>query len=275
MVRPSATEGLGAPVPAGVTGRDAETTALFRWVAGLQVLVAGLFILSRVASPWTASKGIHVTLNALIVGSSAIEWWWLQSRGRSVRWAKAIPVLVTLTAVVSVWFMRPESALYVLMAIPLLFIRLDVRWAGLVSIGALSATAVVYRQRWDADYVMLLRLGFSGGGLLLTVWLVRRTMDRILDQLRETSRLLRETIESVAQGVAVLDRDGVVTLMNGRAATMLDVPPEMQATRFTAEAFASLQLARGDLVELGESDPRLLAYVSDGRNVLAPGIPER
>jgi signal transduction histidine kinase/HPt (histidine-containing phosphotransfer) domain-containing protein/ActR/RegA family two-component response regulator len=258
-----------------VTGRDAETTALFRWVAGLQVLVAGLFILSRVASPWTASKGIHVTLNALIVGSSAIEWWWLRSRARSVPGAKAIPVLVTLTAVSSVWSMRPESALYVLMAIPLLFIRLDVRWAGLVSSGALVVTAVIFRQRWDADYVMLLRLVFSGGGLLLTVWMVRRTMDRILDQLRETSRLLRETIESVGQGVAVLDREGVVALMNGRAATMLEVPPEMQATRFTAEAFASLQVARGDLVELGESDPRLLAYVSDGRNVLAPGIPER
>lgn len=256
-------------------GPEGPTLALYRRVAFLQIWITGILLVSRLLAPKSLDTVIHVTLNALIVAGSTAEWWSLRTRGKSVPGAIGLPVLITATSISAVWFMSPESALFVLMSIALLFVRLPIWWALGTSIAALVITAGIYLIRWDADTSMLARLNLSGLALLLTVWSVRRTTNRINDQLRQTSRMLRETIESVGQGVAVLDQAGMVALMNARAVELLEVPPGMLEGPLSAEAFASLQVARGDLIELGEQDPAIRAYVSDGRNVLAPGIPER
>jgi diguanylate cyclase (GGDEF)-like protein/PAS domain S-box-containing protein len=66
------------------------------------------------------------------------------------------------------------------------------------------------------------------------------------EELRNSSRLLRDTLGSISQGIFVLDAQKHIISFNARACELLNLSPEFLNTRPTLPEVHQLQLGRGD-----------------------------
>jgi len=96
---------------------------------------------------------------------------------------------------------------------------------------------------------------------------------RALDELERTAALLAQrtdalktTLDSVSQGIVMLDRDGRVTVHNRRVVELLDLPESLLAKQPTFDEVFQFQVARGDFgdnFELVDSSSRKSMSVGD------------
>ncbi|WP_203236184.1 EAL domain-containing protein, partial [Methylobacterium crusticola] len=99
----------------------------------------------------------------------------------------------------------------------------DVVSRGICTVGAAGAVTAVF-------------------GTLMDVTEIRRT-ER---QLREMSSLLETTLESMDQGLVMVDAQGVVRVCNARVVSLLDLPPEMMRAQPLFSAVRRYKLQRGE-----------------------------
>jgi diguanylate cyclase (GGDEF)-like protein/PAS domain S-box-containing protein len=80
------------------------------------------------------------------------------------------------------------------------------------------------------------------------------------DALHEKAKFLDAVLDTMDQGLMMIDADGVVQVCNARAITLLDLPPELMRARPTFEAVRQFQLTQG---EFGRSSEALRQWVVD------------
>ncbi|MCJ2054052.1 PAS-domain containing protein, partial [Methylobacterium sp. J-070] len=80
------------------------------------------------------------------------------------------------------------------------------------------------------------------------------------DALREKAKLLDTVLDTMDQGLMMIDAAGVVQVCNARAIALLDLPLELMRSRPTFEAVRQHQLAHG---EFGKSSETLRQWVAN------------
>ncbi len=91
-------------------------------------------------------------------------------------------------------------------------------------------------------------------------------------QLEEKTRLLQTTLDSISQGIFMIDAEERVTTWNPRVCEMLNLPPSLLAGRATLQELTLFQLQRGDFGPQGERvDANARQYVTAGSNYAAAG----
>ncbi|MDE4911197.1 MULTISPECIES: EAL domain-containing protein [Methylobacterium] len=71
-------------------------------------------------------------------------------------------------------------------------------------------------------------------------------MNSGMGALREKAKLLDTVLDTMDQGLMMIDAAGVVQVCNARALTLLDLPPALMRTRPTFEAVRQYQIAQGE-----------------------------
>jgi diguanylate cyclase len=113
---------------------------------------------------------------------------------------------------------------------------------------------LLVRGRCDRDPVGTSILTF---GTVLDVTEIRRTEQR----LQETSTLLTTTLNTMDQGLLMIDADGVVQICNARALELLDLPAAMMLSKPRFSRVVRYQMEQDDF---RNSDRALQRWVADG-----------
>jgi signal transduction histidine kinase/ActR/RegA family two-component response regulator len=163
-----------------------------RLAALLALLVAALLI-KHLTQAGRSDAGVFM---AFALTCALTADWVLRRRGMpSELFTTTVLTGALLFAVVGVVVIHPNVSMYVVIAVPVLFIRLSWRVALLASGLAIVGTTFILWGYWRQTHVQLLHVPLGGGFLLLTSAIARQAMDRLYEQ---TARA-REQAESLAR----------------------------------------------------------------------------
>ncbi len=129
----------------------------------------------------------------------------------------------------------------------------------LVAVAGLSVSEVfaAYDQDWN-NYVAV------GSGLTLMVLAIGFLLIGQGQRLSRSQRHLAATLANVGQGVLMVDRDGMVQVINRRAAELLSLPPELSKPTYPFKAMLDWQLSSGEFDELAETGQDLAELARHG-----------
>lgn len=80
-------------------------------------------------------------------------------------------------------------------------------------------------------------------------------------KLRLRSRELQLTLDSIAQGILMVDAEGDVAVVNERAAELLEIPKELLARPFTYRELVAAFEARGEFADARRASQAVLDYI--------------
>ena len=92
-------------------------------------------------------------------------------------------------------------------------------------------------------------------------------------QLTEKTRLLQTTLDSIDQGIFMIDADQRITTFNPRVCDMLGLPLDLLQRRATIQELTQFQLERGDFGQNGKLvDANARSYVTSGAKTNGIGV---
>jgi PAS domain S-box-containing protein len=101
----------------------------------------------------------------------------------------------------------------------------------------------------------------------------RAALELTSEDLAKKSSALQLTLNSMAQGLALMDPDGHIRIYNRRFLELLDLPETLMASHPRHNQVVDFQRARGDFgAEVQLVDPSLRPFVSDALNVQPPEV---
>ena len=246
-----------------------------QWLRAYKIIdlyyAAGLLLFTAVRL-LPAQPGLKAHISLALTSSVLVivlaDLWSLHYRSRAFLTNALIPVLTIGLACIGIWFVTPFAIMWVLAAIPVLFIRLPLVSAYAVSVGAIVLVLNILFFKNSLDVITLTRLGLAGGMIIITLGIFFNILNKINNNLIETTALLSGTLQSISQGVAVIDKNNRFTLFNAQTCELLNLPASLLATKPTLPEVVQYQIDRGDFRELGEVTPEARAYIfSRGVNV--------
>ena len=209
-----------------------------------------------------------LALTSVVFAFVLADLWSLHYRKKTFLSNALIPTLTISFACVGIWFVNPFSMMWVLASIPVLFIRLPLAPAYALSVGAMVVVLNILFFRYGLDAITLARLALAGGMIIITLGIFFKILHQINTELNETTALLSGTLQSISQGVSVIDKNNRYKLFNMQACELLNLPPSLLASKPTLPEVVQYQINRGDFRDLGEIAPEARAYIfSRGFNV--------
>jgi len=151
--------------------------------------------------------------------------------------------------------------MWVFASIPVLFVRLPLASASVLSAVGLSVALGVLFIQYDMDSVILTRLALAGGMISITLGSFLKIFNKVNRDLLETTSLLNATLQSISQGVSVIGRDNRYKLFNQQTCELLNLPPSLLARKPTLQEVVQYQIDRGDFRDLGGVTPEARAYI--------------
>ena len=143
-----------------------------------------------------------------------------------------------------------------------------------------ACVGLVFDVRVDSPDLTELDPLLNTAGQLLLAWRARLERRQAQEQLREATeqlsqktRALELTLDTISQGIASFDEDGVLRLYNRRYLELLEMPEQVMRPGVTALELLRFQIDRGDLgseLELLSPEARegLMAHPhTDGRHL--------
>jgi HD-GYP domain-containing protein (c-di-GMP phosphodiesterase class II) len=229
------------------------------------VAVFGDQPLHRMPTIWAAAAMILV---------SGIEWWSSRTRQRLLAGGVLMPVAGLSAALFAMATRTPDAFVWVLAGMFIVFMRLPLRAAQMLSVSAVLLCATLGWLHWRLDVMGLARILLSGLLFVQLLSVFFGTNRRISRELEESSQLLTSTLQSMAQGLAVVGPDGRIKLFNDKMASMLELPKELLAREPRLLDVARLQTERGDFGE-DFSNVRGDArdYVAGKGEIQGPSVP--
>ena len=278
--RPS-TESSGAPprsprpLDLDLEDEGVATPALVhRATAALLLLVHLVGTVAHWVFAPTAAGEVLVGAELVVAVIAALDWWCLKRHGIRSRAFFVAPLIYALIAAIVMWLDDPGLYVWALAAMGVLFIRLPLSWAIACAVCLLGVAVSAHVLHGPMPPRTVIRVAFSGSFFIALLALARHTFDGLVVRLRKMTRLLRDTIESTGQGIAVLDPNGWVVLHNRRALDILALPPEwLDGRPLNASDIARMQAARGDVQDI--SDPRVRDLIASGVSLVDEQMPTR
>ena len=129
----------------------------------------------------------------------------------------------------------------------------------LVAVASLAASDVF--AAYDADVV---RYTIVGAVLTLMVLVVGFVLVAQGRRLVESQRYFAATLSNVGQGVLMVDPDGVIRVINRRAAELLSIPPHLAKPGAAFSDLLRWQLEQGEFVELADGGQDIAELAKHG-----------
>lgn len=231
------------------TAGDA-TPAFVHLATSLLVLVISVVtaVLCWAQPSSTQGRLIAISCVVVIAPVAAVDWWWLKRHGGGTRGAFVAPLIWAVVTLSNMWWQGPATYVWAMVAMGILFVRLPFFGAIIGASSLLAGAVFIVAVRWQDSPLGTIRMVLSGVLFIGIVVITRYAFDSLVLRLRTVSRLLRDTIESIDQGIEVLDQDGVVVLHNRRASEMLTTLSEpLDGGPLHARDVSAFLTARGDL----------------------------
>jgi response regulator RpfG family c-di-GMP phosphodiesterase len=246
-----------------------------QWLRAYQIIdlyyVAGLLLFTvvrLVPAQLDLATYTSLALTSLVLVFLLADLWSLHYRARPFLTGGLIPSLTISLACVGIWFVNPFSVLWVFAAIPVLFIRLPLMSAYVVSAAAIVVVLNILYFKHSLDAITLARLALAGGMITITLGIFLKILNKINSELTETTALLDGTLQSVSQGISVIGADNRYKLFNQQTCELLNLPASLLASKPTLPEVVQYQIDRGDFRDLGQVTPDARAYIfSRGVNV--------
>lgn len=246
-----------------------------QWLRAYQIIdlyyVAGLLLFTvvrLVPAQLDLATYTSLALTSLVLVFLLADLWSLHYRARPFLTGGLIPGLTISLACVGIWFVNPFSVLWVFAAIPVLFIRLPLVSAYVLSVAAIVVVLNILFFKHSLDAITLARLALAGGMITITLGIFLKILNKINSELTETTALLDGTLQSVSQGISVIGADNRYKLFNQQTCELLNLPASLLASKPTLPEVVQYQIDRGDFRDLGEVTPDTRTYIfSRGVNV--------
>jgi len=253
----------------------ASTQTNKQWPRAYQIIdlyyAVGLLLFTAVRllpEPSSFNSGISLALTSIVFFFVLADLWSLHYRAQPFLTPALIPVLTICFACIGSWLVNPFAIMWVLAAIPVLFLRLSLASAYALSISAMIVVINILFSIHDLDAVTLSRLGLAGGMIIITMGILSKANSAVNRQLAETTELLNATLQSISQGVSVIGADNRYKLFNQQTCELLNLPASLLASKPTLPEVVQYQIDRGDFRDLGEVTPDARAYIfSRGMNI--------
>jgi response regulator RpfG family c-di-GMP phosphodiesterase len=252
-----------------------STKQAIEWLRAYKIIdlyyAVGLLLFTAVRllpEPSSFNSGISLALTSIVFFFVLADLWSLHYRAQPFLTPALIPVLTICFACIGSWLVSPFAIMWVLAAIPVLFLRLPLASAYALSGSAMIVVINILFLIHDLDAVTLSRLVLAGGMIIITMGIFSKANSTVNRQLAETTELLDATLQSISQGVSVIGADNRYKLFNQQTCELLNLPASLLASKPTLPEVVQYQIDRGDFRDLGEVTPEARAYIfSRGVNV--------
>ena len=209
-----------------------------------------------------------LTLTSIVLILVLADLWSLHYRARTFISNALIPALTIGFACIAIWFVNPYSIMWVFASIPVLFVRLPLTSAYVLSAGALATALTILFLKHGMDSVTLARLALAGGMIAVTLGSFLKIFNQVNRELKEKTELLNGTLQSIPQGLTVIDENNRLTLFNQQFCDLLNLPRSFIASKPTLPEVVQHQIDRGDFRDPGDITPETRTYIfSRGVNI--------
>jgi len=186
----------------------------------------------------------------LIMGAiavvAALDFWALHARGRFWLSAYLMPLTVLFMCCLGVWVTDASMHQWLLVSMFLVFVRLPLRAAQVMSLIAVVAAVGLMNLHPETQSPLLVRSALSGLANLILLSIFFRINQQTTRQLAETSNLLDAALATMSQGICVIGKDGRFKMCNDRARELLDLPKDMMQGNPQLAEVVKFQMERGD-----------------------------
>jgi HD-GYP domain-containing protein (c-di-GMP phosphodiesterase class II) len=234
------------------------------YAVGLLLFTAIRLLLAQPGLETHASIALTSSVMVFVLA----DLWTLHYRARTFLHDALIPTLTIGFACFGIWFVSPFSVMWVFASIPVLFIRMPLMSAYIVSAAAIVVVLNILFFKHGLDAITLARLALAGGMITITLGIFLKILNKINSELTEMTALLDGALQSVSQGISVIGADNRYKLFNQQTCDLLNLPASLLARKPTLPEVVQYQIDRGDFRDLGEITPDARAYIfSRGVNV--------
>ena len=209
-----------------------------------------------------------IALTSTVFAFVLADLWSLHYRAKTFLTDALIPTLTISFACIAIWFVSPYAVMWVFASIPVLFVRLPLKLAYIWSVGALIIALTMLSLKHNLDIVILARLALAGGMISVTLGSFLKILNKVNRDLIETTEQLNSTLQSIPQGLTVIDENNRLTLFNQQFCDLLNLPRSFIARKPTLPEVVQYQIDRGDFRDPGDITPETRTYIfSRGMNV--------
>ena len=201
-------------------------------------------------------------------GLISVDLWSLHFRRTPFVNEHLLPGVILFFSVLAIYFVDSAAFMWVIAVFPFAYMRLRPPTALVLCALTLAGALVCLVLVWQFPFTLTLRAGLAGTLVLIILYIFFQTYNKLNHDLTQTSELLDNTLQSIGQGVIVIDADNRIKVFNNQACELLNLPPSLLSTKPTLPEVVQFQIERGDFMDFGEIDPASRAYItSRGINV--------
>lgn len=187
----------------------------------------------------------------------------LQLRNRFWLNAWLLPVIVLLTTTSMIWWIEPLIPGWIMFSVFVSMMRLPQRYAFPLLILYIAIVIFSLASHWRVEAIVTVR---TVAPSILTVILIRIFFvvnKHSVEKLDQTSDLLKNALQTMSQGICVIDKEGRFKLFNDRACDLLELPKEFLATNPLLSDVVLFQANRGDFgLDFSDVEPEAREYIA-------------
>lgn len=196
------------------------------------------------------------------------DLWTLHYRAQLFLTPALMPAINICFAFLGIWLDTPFAFMWVLASFSVLFMRMPLRSAYVISVSATIISANMLFFISDLELALVARSVLAGGMTIITLGLFSKAYLSVNRRLSNSSELLSATLKSISQGVSVLGKDNRYKLFNQQTCDLLNLPSSLLARNPTLPEVVQYQIDHDEFRDLGEVTSETRAYIfSLGVNV--------
>ncbi len=204
-------------------------------------------ILKPVISDTPIQKNLaQIIIPGVMILLCALDAWMMHFRNRFFISINMVPLATLGVLFIVVWFIHPTGFIWLLPLMIVLFMRMPLGVATVLSAISIVISLSILKWHWDIDIELLARGGLAAALTLLGLSLFIKINRSVMVQLNETTNLLNNALQTMSQGIAVIGKDGRFSLFNDKLCEILDLPKELIASRPLLSKVVQFQTNRGD-----------------------------
>lgn len=141
--------------------------------------------------------------------------------------------------------------------------RMPQQSARIITATLLIVSLAILHFRWQSDNITLARAIIPAILILILTRIFFKANAISVEKLDHTSDLLKSALQTMSQGICVIDKNGRYKLFNQQACDLLDLPRKLLETHPLLSEIVQFQKDRGDFGEdFSEVEPSARAYVA-------------
>ncbi|NDY83358.1 PAS domain S-box protein [Orrella sp. NBD-18] len=174
-----------------------------------------------------------------------------------------VPIVLILTIAAINWTLEPSVPGWLMGTVFVTMMRMPQRNAIVLLILFLLSSLAAMRFHWGISPLTIMRTVAPSILTLLLIRIFFAVNLHSLEKLDQTSELLTNALQTISQGICVINKDGRFKLFNERACDLLDLPTEFLESNPLLSEVVQFQANRGDFgPDFSHVEPDARDYVA-------------